>query len=534
MRVRSKLGRTWATVLVASTLAVAGCADTANGDTEDGRRTPPAAGFVGEQAVGGNPTPTAQLTFSTQSLAAYLDPVRTAARGESGGSELAAVYDVLMRYDSAANRFEPRLAESLTEEPGGLTWTLKLRPDVRFSDGTPLDANAVVHSIDRYNAGRGDGSAVWTSAVESTTAVDPRTVTFRLHDQWPTFPSMLALGHGMIVAPGAGEGEAFKPIGAGPFVLDRYAPNEERVLTARADYWNGKPKSDKLRFIALSGSRENLESMRTNGIDIGFLRGNPQAIYDTIDAGYPGSFSILNSGGAELVNNREGRPGADVRVRRAIALAIDPELVGQRGDNGLGLPGKAMFNDLSRWATDVEGVPFDPDAARKLLDEAKADGYDGKLNYIVLQEPSEAAIGLAVQSLLQAVGFTVNIINANNAGDIVKQVYVQRDYDMAHAGIGLYEAIPYLGLDTTLSATSTANFAGYSNPQMEVLLDKLQAADGDDQIRGVLAEIQTLWNETVPSVPVSSVMIYVAWQKNVGGVVPTATGIMLLDKAGRN
>nr|MBM4733048.1 ABC transporter substrate-binding protein [Prescottella equi] len=532
---RARFGKSLTTVLVVGALALAGCAssdDGGGGDTS-GTRTPPAVGLVGDQAP--DPTgSTPQLTFSVQALAAVLDPARTTARGGSGGDELAAVYDVLLRYDEETGEFVPRLAQSLTSDQEGKVWTLKLRPGVTFSDGTPLDANAVVASINRYNANKGNGAAVWVDAVASTTAVDPQTVEFRLNKKWPTFPSMLALGHGMIVAPGAGEGEAFKPIGAGPFVLDRYAPNEERVLTARADYWNGKPKSDKLRFIALSGSRENLESMRTNGIDIGFLRGNPQAIYDTIDAGYPGSFSILNSGGAELVNNREGRPGADVRVRRAIALAIDPELVGQRGDNGLGLPGKAMFNDLSRWATDVEGVPFDPDAARKLLDEAKADGYDGKLNYIVLQEPSEQAIGLAVQSLLQAVGFTVNIINANNAGDIVKQVYVQRDYDMAHAGIGLYEAIPYLGLDTTLSATSTANFAGYSNPQMEVLLDKLQAADGDDQIRGVLAEIQTLWNETVPSVPVSSVMIYVAWQQNVGGVVPTATGIMLLDKAGRN
>ncbi|WFR74712.1 ABC transporter substrate-binding protein [Prescottella defluvii] len=233
------------------------------------------------------------------------------------------------------------------------------------------------------------------------------------------------------------------------------------------------------------------------------------------------------------MNNREGRPGADVRVRKAIALAIDPELVGQRGDNRLGLPGKAMFDERSRWATDVEGLPYDPDAARKLLDEAKADGFDGKLNYIVLQEPTEAAIGLAVQSLLQAVGFTVNIVNANNAGDIVKQVYVQHEYDMAHAGIGLYEAIPFLGLQTTLAGNSIANFSGYSNPQMDALLGKLQAADGDEQIRGVISEIQTLWNETVPSVPVSSVMIYVAWQQNVRGVLPTATGIMLLDKAGR-
>ncbi|WP_305094211.1 ABC transporter substrate-binding protein [Prescottella sp. R16] len=519
--------------VLASTLVLAGCAssDGDGGSSGGDTRTPPAVGLVGDQD--GTPGPVPQLTFSVQVLAATLDPARTAARGGSGGDELAAVYDVLLRYDESTGDYVPKLAQSLTSDADGAVWTLKLRPGVTFSDGTPLDAAAVVASIDRYNRNKGNGSGVWVEAVESSTAVDPGTVEFRLREKWPTFPSMLALGHGMIVAPSAGDGDTFRPIGAGPFVLDRYAPNEERVLTARTDYWGGEPNADRIRFVSLSGSRENLESLQTNGIDIGVLRGNPQAIYDALDADYPGSFSILNSGGAELVNNREGRPGADVRVRRAIALAIDPELVGQRGDDGLGLPGKAMFSELSRWATDVEGVPYDPDAARKLLDEAKADGYDGVLNYIVLQEPTESAIGLAVQSLLQAVGFTVNIVNANNPGDIVKQVYVQHDYDIAHAGIGLYEAIPYLGLQTVLADTSPSNFAGYSNPQMNELLDKLQAADGDDEIRSVISEIQTLWNETMPSVPVSSVMIYVAWQPNVRGVVPTATGIMLLDKAGR-
>ncbi|WP_137723529.1 ABC transporter substrate-binding protein [Prescottella subtropica] len=529
----SVFGRGLVAAVLASTLVLAGCASSDGGGSAGGgdTRTPPAVGLVGDQD--GTPGSVPQLTFSVQALAATLDPAKTAARGGSGGDELAAVYDVLLRYDETTGEYVPRLAESLTADGAGTVWTLKLRPGVTFSDGTPLDAAAVVASIDRYNTNKGNGATVWTEAVESSTAVDPATVEFRLRTQWPTFPSMLALGHGMIVAPSAGSGDAFTPIGAGPFVLERYAPSEERVLTARAGYWNGKPNADRIRFVQLSGSRENLESLQTNGIDIGVLRGNPQAIYDALDADYPGSFSILNSGGAELVNNREGRPGADVRVRKAIALAIDPELVGQRGDDGLGLPGKAMFSELSRWATDVEGVPYDPDAARKLLGEAKADGYDGVLNYIVLQEPTESAIGLAVQSLLQAVGFTVNITNANNPGDIIKQVYVQHDYDMAHAGIGLYEAIPYLGLQTVVSDSSTSNFAGYSDPRMDALLDKLQAAAGDDAIRGVLAEIQELWNETVPSVPVSSVMIYVAWQPNVRGVVPTATGIMLLDKAGR-
>ncbi|WFR72010.1 ABC transporter substrate-binding protein [Prescottella defluvii] len=168
----------------------------------------------------GTPGPVPQLTFSVQALAAVLDPAKTAARGGSGGDELAAVYDVLLRYDDKTGEFVPRLAQSLSSSDDGLVWTLKLRPGVTFSDGTPLDANVVVSSINRYNTNRGNGAAVWVDAVESTTAVDPQTVEFRLRKQWPTFPSMLALGHGMIVAPGAGEGEAFKPIGAGPFVLE--------------------------------------------------------------------------------------------------------------------------------------------------------------------------------------------------------------------------------------------------------------------------------------------------------------------------
>lgn len=534
MNAKTIYARSLAAILVASALALAGCANTTSSGSGTGdSERPPASGLVNEQRDSGNPVDTEQLSFSTQSLAPVLDPAKTTARGENGGSELAAAYDVLMRYNSDNNEFQPRLAESLTQEPGGLRWDLKLRPGVTFSDGTPLDADAVIHSFNRYTAAKGDGAAIWADAVETTTAVDPQTVEIKLRKPWTTFPSMLALGYGMIVAPSAGEGEAFKPIGAGPFVLDHYSPNEERVFTARDDYWNGKPTTARLRFIALPSSRQNLETLGANGVDIAFLRGDSAAIYDTIDKGFPGYFDILNSGSAQLVNNRDGRPGSDVRVRKAIALALDPKVIDQRGENGVGLPTKALFDERSQWSPDVQGLPYDPDAARSLLDQAKADGYDGTLNYVVLEDPRSKSIGLAVQSLLQAVGFTVNIVPANNAGDIVKKVYAQRDYDMALGGIGLYESIPFLGLQGTLGSTSSSNFSGYSNPEMDALLAQLQASENDDAFRQILGQIQTLWNETVPSVPTSALMIFVAWQKDVHAVVPTATNIMLLDKAWR-
>lgn len=534
MRRASLRSRALAAVLTVGVLAFTGCASTTGGgsDTEGGRSVPK-AGMIGDQQDRDASGHSDQLTFSTQSLAAVLDPAKTAARGESGGSELAAVYDVLLRYDGDTNEFEPRLARSVTPAADGLTWTITLRPGVTFSDGTPVDANAVIGSFARYTELRGDGAPIWSDAVESTVAVDPQTVEVHLRKPWSTFPSALTLGYGMIVAPSSGSGEGFTPIGAGPFVLDRYLPNEERVLTARRDYWNGAPSVDRLRFVALTNSRQNLESLQTDGIDIGFLRGDSAAVYDAMDKGYPGYFNILNSGSAQLINNREGRPGADVRVRKAIALALDADLIDQRGENGVGLPTKAMFDERSHWATDVEPLAYDPAAARALLDQAKADGYDGAINYVALEEPRSKAIGLAVQSLLQSVGFTVTILPANNAGDIVKRVYAQRDYDMALGGIGLYESIPFLGLQGTLGSTSSSNFSGYANPEMDALLGQLQAAGDDDAFREVLGRIQTLWNDTVPSVPTSALMIFVAWQNDVHGVVPTATNIMLLDQAWR-
>src|SRR3546814_2208854 len=76
--------------------------------------------------------------------------LETIVAGSTGGLEMAAIYDVLMRWDSEANTVEPQLAESLEPNEDFTTWTLKLRDGVKFSDGTPLDSAAVKFSLDRY------------------------------------------------------------------------------------------------------------------------------------------------------------------------------------------------------------------------------------------------------------------------------------------------------------------------------------------------------------------------------------------------
>lgn len=492
------------------------------------------AGAVNEQADSGQATRGGQVTIGVQALMPSLDPTKTSARGSTGGTEMAAIFDVLMQFDTDTNEYKPRLAESLDVSGDGLLWTLRIRDGVTFSDGTAYDAAAVAASIDRYNTGHGNGAALWVQSVDQSEVVDANTLVFHLKAPWPSFPSMLAFGHGMIVAPSAQQGEQFTPIGAGPFVQERFAPNEERILKARADYWGGAPNLDSLRFVALSGPQENVESLLTGGLDVAVVRGNSKSIEQVQNAGFPGFMTILNSGAAELINNRDGHPGADVRVRQAIAYALDPVLIDQRAEAGQGLPGTAFFGPTSRWHGDVAGVSYDPDKARKLLDEAKADGYDGRLNYRFLQEPKDRAIGMAVQSLLQAVGFEVTNMPATDTSAMIADVYVKHDFDLAHAGIGLYDSIPVLGMEPTFNSKSTGNFSGYANPQMDALLLDLQRAEGAGATRDVLDKIQALANETVPSVPISAMPELIVWQKNVHGIVPNATAIMMYDKAWRS
>lgn len=487
-------------------------------------------GLVNVQEKQGEVVKGGTLTYGVQLLPPSLDPAKTAARDDAGGA-LAAVYDVLMSYDPATDEFKPKVAKALDASDGGSTWTLKLRKDVQFSDGTPMDADAVVASINRYNAGGGNGAELWLESVASIESTDAETVVFRLNAPWQRFPSMLSLGHGMIVAPAADKGGAFTAIGAGAFTDEKFAPNEERVYKANPTYYGGQVNLDQLRIVPLNGPQANLESLEAGQLDIAYIRGNSSAINTAKEKGYPGYIGVLNVGGAEIINNREGKPGSDVRVRQAIAYALDPELIDERAENGLGLPGSEVFGPTSRWHTDTPGVAYDPERAKELLSQAKADGYSGTLDYVVLSEPKDQAGGLAVQTLLQAVGFDVNLVAAGTVVDLIQKVYVKHDYDLAHSGLGLYEAIPDLGLYSTVNSKSRSNTSGYANPDMDALILELQRANGDTTAKQVISKIQSLWNETVPSAPTSGLPAFWAWQKNVYDIVPTAAGIMLFDQA---
>ncbi|CAM3120840.1 ABC transporter substrate-binding protein [Prescottella defluvii] len=522
-----------AAVVAIGALVLTACASAdgveSGGASNDGRYS---IGYVGDRTGGGSPVDGGVMTYGAYGFPATLDPTRSPVAGSTGGTELAAIYDTLMRYDFEKGEYIPQLAEALSTSDGGSTWTIMLRDGATFSDGSPVDSAAVKWSLDRYVAAKRDIAQVWVNSVAEIRTPDAETVVFKLERQWTDFPVMLSMGPGMIVAPSSEAGQTFTPIGAGPFTVTKFAPNEVLELAPRADYVGGKPRLAGLRFVPTPNPQGMVESMQSGQLDGGYFYRNAEAIDSALDAGYEGYLDIVGLGAIGVINQREGRPGADLRVRRAIALGVDAEAMNQRVSGGNDPVGSSLYPKGSQWYNeDVPGVAFDPDKARELLNQAKADGYDGKLTYVAINEEASRQGALAVQAALNSIGFNVEVVYANSVTDLTRRVYADRDFDIARAAASLIDTAPLVRMYASLGSDSNNNAAGYNSPEMDGLLVNLQAAGNDDEKQAVIDDMQKVANETVPYAVWAPSIVFAAWTPKLHGANVSIDNIVLFDDA---
>ncbi|WP_199522349.1 ABC transporter substrate-binding protein [Geodermatophilus marinus] len=513
-------------------LLVAACSSPESGAgaaPNRGSGDPYQVGIIGAGS-GGAPVEGGTLTFGSYSEPRSLDPAVTIVAGSTGGLEMAAVYDVLMRWDSETNTVEPQLAESLEANEDATVWTLTLRDGVTFSDGTPLDAEAVRWSLERYVAAGADEAGLFTNNVTGIDTPDDRTVVFTLATEWPTFDYLLTTGPGMIVARSADEGDSFTPVGAGAFTFVSYAPQEEMVLEARDDYWDGRPHLDRIRIAYVNDPQARYDSFRAGDLDSTLLR-EPDLVDEALSAGTSGFLNLVALGNVAVINASEGRPGADPRVRQAMFQAVNPELVMQRAFEGAGIASNAIFPEYSRWHTGVDPLPYDPEAARALLEAAKADGFDGRITHLDGSDPASRATALAVQASLEAVGFEVETELLPTVADQIARVAVNRDYDVAGWGISWREAGPYGRMYATLHEEGNLTVGMPTTPEMSALITEFQGAGTEEEQREIMGRIQEQWNTDVPALVFAPTPEFLVWSDAVHGAEGTVNSMILLDDA---
>lgn len=539
-----RLGPRRARVLAASALAVvllaSGCGSGGDGDKDGGFSNDgiPEGGMFGQQetpdAVDGGTLRIGEFYPVTS-----LDPVASIAHGCCGGNELNAIFDTLLRFDPKTQEFVPQLAESIEGNSDHTAFTLRLRKGTTFSDGSQLDSSAVVFSMKRFIALK-SRFAPLVDNIASYETPNPLTVVFRLKTSWPQFPAVLVDAPGMVVSPAAVKAQgdeqfAKTPVGAGPFTVDTFVAGEQMKLSANENYVNGRPHLDGLVFQYLAGDDPKVDALESGQLDAAFLR-DAVALDRARAAGYPGFVNLqgigkqlsLNSG----VGTKDDRPTFDPRVRRAIALAIDPAVINERAYEGTGFPTKDYLPETSPYRGESSTLDYDATEAKKLVAEAKKDlAWDGGLNFVCDSAPTSRAAALAVNGMLDAVGFKTDLEIIGDTSVLTQRTNVQGDYDVACAGFNLDGYFPYIALKLRFSSDSVQNTTGYSSPELDALIDTLQSASEKEDLTAALDQIQARMDEDVPVVPVSSWPEAMVWSHAVHGVEPSGYSTVLFDKA---
>ena len=376
------------------------------------------------------------------------------------------------------------------------------------------------------------------SVIESMEIVDDSTMVFHMTGPYGNFPSLLAGPLGMPIDPATFEqlgAEAFAADpqggGAGPFRLVRWAQNEEMVLEAKEDYWDGPVCLETLRFVRIEANDARYEAFANGEVDVAFIRSAPELAKAREDGA--NLFDNMSNGGFTLIINNGSfgvdRVAGDLRIRQAIAYAIDPAIVDERALGGQGVPGSALVPDTSVLYTDaIEGTPYDPEQARQLLDEVKAEtGYDGSLKFICNTTYAEAAI--AIEGLLESVGFVVDNDSTRSIQDwIAYMTQTQNDYDLSCSALSMTDTQPWETLDEFRQGPN--GFMGYVNPDMDAAMNTLREASTVEEKQEALVGVQEVWNATVPSMVYGHVEEGVVWSDDVEGIEFTSETIALLDR----
>ncbi|MBC7938512.1 MAG: ABC transporter substrate-binding protein [Chitinophagaceae bacterium] len=328
-------------------------------------------------------------------------------------------------------RATPLLAESWTQSPDLRTWTFKLKADLKFHNGEPLDAAAVKFSFTRAadKASTNKDQATFTN-IESIHTPDTRSVVLVLKNGNPDLLFQLGQATAIVVEPKSAPTNATRPVGSGPYTLEAWARGSS-VTLARWDGWrdakNVMLRRVTLRFI--NDPAAQVAALLSGDVDL-FPRVSAARSLKVFQGNKKFQVLIGNSRAKTIVAiNNQRKPLDDVRVRRAIAAAIDRNAVIQGGADGFGVPIGSYYVPGAPGYVDTTGInPYDPAKARALLQQA---GITPPLQLTMKLPPTPYARqgGEVVAAMLAKVGIVAKIENVEWA-QWLSGVYGQKAYDL--------------------------------------------------------------------------------------------------------
>jgi len=406
------------------------------------------------------------------------------------------VFETLTRVGSDGST-QPLLAEGWTVSPDLRTWTFKLRRGVAFHNGEPFDAAAVKFSFERAAASGSTNKDRATFAnIERLTTPDSHTVVLQLKSGNPDLLFQLGQATAVIVEPRSAATNATKPVGTGPYQLASWARGSAVSLVR----WDGhrRAKDVALRRVTMrfiSDPAAQVAALLAGDVDA-FPRVSAARSLKAFEGNR--KFQVLVGGSRAktiLALNHQRKPLDDVRVRRAIAAAIDRKAVIEGAADGYGVPIGSYYVPGAPGYVDTTGInPYDPAKARALLHQAgKELGFSLPLQLTMKLPPTPYARqgGEVIAAMLAQVGVTAKIENVEWA-QWLSGVYGQKAYDLT--------------IISHVEPLDFGNFArpnyywGYASAEFNALWAKVQSTPQAEARNRLMADAQRLVAGEVVSV----------------------------------
>jgi peptide/nickel transport system substrate-binding protein len=459
------------------------------------------------------------------------------------------IYEALVFYKDESTALEPGLAESWDISPDGLTYTFHLRKDVKFHDGTPFNADAVVFSIGRMMKDRnikffGKPLEVpaqerppeyWVSmemddTVGAIEAVDEYTVVFKLKRVEAPFLANMGMDFADIISPTAfvkNPKEFIRnPVGTGPFKFVKWVKDDRIILEKNPDYWDksGGPYLDQLIFRSIPENSVRFLELKTGNIhicqfpnpaDIALAEKDKNLILPT----QPG----MNIGYLSFNHTKEPWKSS-VDMRKAIAYAINRKAIVDNIYQGMGQVAKNPIPP-TMWGYNekVPGFAYDPEKAKELL--KKAGFPDGKgLGEITLwsmpvprpYNPDGLKIGEAMAADLAKVGITAKVVTFEWGTYLKRQREQPADMDLFQLGWTGDNGDPdnFLAVLFDGLASSAIRTQWHNEKYHELMVKGRQTIDQNERAK-IYEEAQQLIYDEVPVISVAHSTVIWPALKNV-------------------
>jgi 4-phytase/acid phosphatase/peptide/nickel transport system substrate-binding protein len=421
------------------------------------------------QKRGGNITVGLELDISG------FDPLKVGVFDTSANMAASLIFDTLTYLDEKGEA-QPKLALSWSPSEDFKTWTFKLRPDVKFHDGTPFNAQALKFNFDRQKDPKNKcRCAFYIANIKEVEARDDFTAVYHLNNPSVNLPKVLTIpsSNNVLQSPSAiqakGDDYNRNPAGTGPFVLKSWTAGDRLVLERNPNYWNaGRPYLDRVVMRPLPDSQARFASLEAGETDL--IWDDEYDSDNILKAKKNAALTVhqhVGSGAAVYAFNTKVAPFDDVRVRQALVMAIDRKKMSQVLTNGLSRPATNPYGDGS-WVkcADDGALPSDLAKAQTLLKEY---GKPVKFKMLVTATPRGRAVGQVLQQFWKQAGADMEIEQVDQTS-IVTRAF-SRQFELTP-----WRIVDLADPDTQMTANfrtgSPVALANYSNPDLDKLLDR--------------------------------------------------------------